>query len=232
MKTILVTGANRGIGREVANQLAARGCHVFIGARDAIAGQAAADEIAAGGGKATFLQIDVADSTSVEKAARDFDKLAQHLDVLVNNAAMMMMASDHRIISIDDDVLRKTFETNAIGALRVARAFLPMLSDSREPRIINVSSGGGQLKRDSRNGWSPGYCVSKTALNGITVQLAHALPNFAINSVSPGWVKTRMGGPMATRTVQEGADTIVWLALDAPQSLTGKFVKDRKEIPW
>ncbi len=205
---------------------------MFIGARNVAGGREAADAIVQGGGKATFLEIDIASEASVEKAAREFDKLTDRLDVLVNNAAIMMLGSDHRIFLITDEVLRTTFETNAIGPLRMVRAFLPMLSDSPEPRIINVSSGGGQLQRPTRKGWSPGYCVSKTALNGITVQLAHALPSFAVNSASPGWVKTRMGGPMAERTVQEGADTIVWLALDAPQSLTGKFVKDRQEIPW
>jgi NAD(P)-dependent dehydrogenase (short-subunit alcohol dehydrogenase family) len=230
MKTVLVTGANRGIGREVANQLAARGCHVFVGARSVAGGREAADEIVRRGGKATFLEIDIANAASVEKAAREFDKVAGHLDVLVNNAATMALG-DHRIFLLAEDVLRTNFETNVFGTLRVTRAFMPMLSESREPRIINVSSGGARLT-GPRKGWATGYCVSKTAQNGITVQLAHALPNFAVNAISPGWVKTRMGGPTAPLSVQEGADTIVWAALDAPQSLTGKFLERRQETPW
>ena len=106
-----------------------------------------------------------------------------------------------------------------------------MLKNSDAPRIVNVSSGGGQLE-DGADGWAPAYCVSKTALNGVTVQLAAALPKCAVNSVCPGWVRTDMGGENATRSVAEGAATIVWLATDAPHDLTGKFVKDRKVIPW
>ena len=108
---------------------------------------------------------------------------------------------------------------------------MPLLKKSEAPRIVNVSSGGGQLE-DGADGWAPAYCVSKTALNGVTVQLAAALPNFAINSVCPGWVRTEMGGAGATRSVAEGASGITWLAADAPQDLTGRFIKDRKVIPW
>ena len=97
--------------------------------------------------------------------------------------------------------------------------------------MINVSSGGGQLT-DGADGWAPAYCISKTALNGVTSQLAAALPKFAINSVCPGWVRTDMGGANASRSVEQGADTIIWLATDAPQNLSGKFFRDRKEIPW
>jgi NAD(P)-dependent dehydrogenase (short-subunit alcohol dehydrogenase family) len=106
-----------------------------------------------------------------------------------------------------------------------------LLRKSKAPRVIDVSSGGGQLTGGA-DGWSPAYCISKTALNGVTSQLATALPKFAVNSVCPGWVRTDMGGQGATRSVEEGADTIVWLATDAPQELTGKFLRDRREIPW
>ena len=97
--------------------------------------------------------------------------------------------------------------------------------------MINVSSGGGQLT-DGADGWASAYCISKTALNGVTSQLAVALPKFAVNSVCPGWVRTDMGGPGATRSVEKGADTIVWLATEAPQKLTGNFLRDRHPIPW
>ena len=230
MKIALVTGANKGIGREVARQLAAKGFHVFIGARNRSAGRKAADEIAKKGGKATFLEIDVSDNNSVAAAAREFAKASDHLDVLVNNAGIIVDGDD-AILEINDELLRKTLETNTLGALRVIRAFVPLLAKSKAPRVINVSSGGGQLTGGA-DGWAPAYCISKTALNGVTSQLAAALPKFAINSVCPGWVRTDMGGRSATRSVEEGADTIVWLASEAPQDLRGKFFRDRKEIPW
>ena len=230
MRTALITGANKGIGYEVARQLAAKGFHVFVGARDRKAGRKAAAGIAKHSGSASFLEIDVADSDSVTTAAHEFAKAADHLDVLVNNAGIIADGDDG-ILKFSDELLRQTLETNTLGALRVTRAFAPLLAKSKSPRAINVSSGGGQLTGGA-DGWAPAYCISKTALNGVTSQLAAALPKFAVNSVCPGWVRTDMGGQSATRSVQEGADTIVWLAAEAPQELTGKFLRDRKEIPW
>jgi NAD(P)-dependent dehydrogenase (short-subunit alcohol dehydrogenase family) len=230
MKTVVITGANKGIGYEVARQLAGKGLHVFIGARNRDAGRKAVDQITKKGGKATFLEIDVADNASVTAAVREFAKAADQLDVLVNNAGIMVDGDD-AILEVSDELVRKTLETNTLGALRVTRAFASLLAKSKAPRVINVSSGGGQLTGGA-DGWAPAYCISKTALNGVTSQLATALPKFAINSVCPGWVRTDMGGRNATRSVEEGADTIVWLASDAPQNLTGKFLRDRKEIPW
>jgi NAD(P)-dependent dehydrogenase (short-subunit alcohol dehydrogenase family) len=230
MKTALVTGANKGIGREVARQLAGRGFHVFVGARNQDAGRKAAAEIAKEGGKATFIELDVADNASVKAAVRAFSKITNHLDVLVNNAGIVMDGDD-AILEVSDDILRKTIETNTLGALRVTRAFAPLLRKSKAPRVINVSSSSGQLTGGA-DGWAPAYSISKTALNGVTAQLAAALPKFAVNSVCPGWVRTDMGGQSATRSVEEGADTIVWLASEAPQNLTGKFLRDRKEITW
>jgi len=230
MKTVLITGANKGIGHEVARQLAAKGFHVFIGARNPKAGRKAAEEIANQGGKATFLEIDVDDNDSVTTTAREFSNIEDHLDVLVNNAGIIVDGDD-AILEISDDLFRKTVETNTLGALRVTRAFVPFLRKSKTPRVINVSSGGGQLSGGA-DGWAPAYCISKTALNGVTVQLAAALPKFAVNSMCPGWVRTEMGGENASRSVEEGADTIVWLASEAPQDITGKFLRDRKEIPW
>jgi NAD(P)-dependent dehydrogenase (short-subunit alcohol dehydrogenase family) len=230
MNTALVTGANKGIGYEVARQLAGKGFQVFVGARNRDAGQKAVAKIAKEGGKAIFLEIDVADNPSVTVAAREFAKAADHLDVLVNNAGIIL-DGDNAILEISDELLRKTLETNTLGALRVARAFVPLLRKSKAPRVINVSSGGGQLTGEA-DGWSPAYCISKTALNSVTSQLATALPKFGVNSVCPGWVRTDMGGQDASRSVEEGADTIVWLAADASQKITGKFLRDRKEIPW
>ena len=230
MKTALITGANKGIGHEVARQLAAKGFHVFVGARNVKAGRKAAEEIARKCGKATFLGIDVADNDSVTKAAREFSNSEDHLDVLVNNAGIIA-DGDEAILEISDDLFRKTLETNTLGPLRVTRAFAPLLRKSKAPRVINVSSGSGQLTGGA-DGWAPAYSISKTALNGVTSQLAAAFPKFAVNSVCPGWVRTDMGGENASRSVEEGADTIVWLATEAPHELSGKFLRDRKEIPW
>src|SRR5882724_75753 len=166
MKTALVTGANKGIGQEVAHQLARKGFHVFVGARNAKAGRKAAEEIAKKCGKATFLEIDVAANNSVATAAREFSNIEDHLDVLVNNAGIIV-DGDNAILEISDDLLRNTLETNTLGALRVTRAFAPLLRKSKAPRVINVSSGGGQLTGGA-DGWSPAYCISKTALNGVT----------------------------------------------------------------
>jgi len=199
------------------------------GTQRLVAGRAA-EEIAKKCGKATFLEIDVVDNDRVTNAASEFSKIEHHLDVLVNNAGIIV-DGDNAILEISDDLFRKTLETNTLGALRVTRVFAPLLQKSKTPRVINVSSGGGQLTGGA-DGWAPAYCISKTALNGVTVQLAAALPKFAVNSVCPGWVRTEMGGQNASRSVEEGADTIVWLASEAPQELTSKFLRDRKEIPW
>jgi len=230
VKTALVTGANKGIGREVARQLARKGFHVFVGARNRKAGRKAVDEVVKDAGKASFLEVDVSDADSVIAAGREFSKIADHLDVLVNNAGIVV-DGDEEILELSDDLLRKALETNTLGALRVSRAFVPFLRESKAPRVINVSSGGGQLTGGA-DGWAPAYCISKTALNGVTSQLAAALPKFAVNSVCPGWVRTDMGGENASRSVEEGADTIVWLAAEAPHEPSGKFLRDRKEIPW
>ena len=226
-KFALVTGANKGIGFEVARQLAAKDFCVFVGARNEVAGQAAAKKI---GQAATFLKLDVSDDASARRAAVELGKQIDHLDVLVNNAGIIVDGDD-AILKTTVAQIEETFRTNTIGPLLVAQAFLPLLAKSKAPRIVNVSSGGGQLT-DGADGWAPAYCISKTALNGVTSQLAAALPTFAINSVCPGWVQTEMGGANATRSVEQGAAGIVWLAADAPQQETGKFWRDRKVIPW
>jgi NAD(P)-dependent dehydrogenase (short-subunit alcohol dehydrogenase family) len=142
-----------------------------------------------------------------------------------------LLDEDKGALIMTPEIFEQTLRTNTLGPWLVAQAFLPLLRKAETPRIVNVSSSGGQLE-DGADGWAPGYCVSKTALNGVTVQLAAALPKFAVNCVCPGWVRTDMGGENASRSVGEGAAGIVWLAAEAPQTLTGKFVKDRKVIPW
>src|SRR5207237_1532497 len=224
-KIALVTGANKGIGFEVARQLAAKGFRVCVGARKGTAGHAAVRKI---GPAATFLKIDVSDHVSIREAVAELAKMVDHLDVLVNNAGIIVYGDD-AIWKATPDQFETTMRTNTLGPLMVAQAFQPVLARSSAPRIVNVSSSGGQL-HDGADGWSPVYCISKTALNGVTSQLAAALPKFAVNAVCPGWVRTDMGGADATRSVEEGADGIIWLAAGAPQNLTGKFLVDRKLI--
>jgi NAD(P)-dependent dehydrogenase (short-subunit alcohol dehydrogenase family) len=228
-KTALVTGANKGIGFEVARELARMGFRVFLGARNVEAGRAAAEKLQPDG-EVAFLEIDISDHDSIRRAADELERQTDQLDVLVNNAGILL-DEDKDAVTITPEIFETTLRTNTLGPWLVAQAFAPLLKKSREPRIVNVSSGGGQLE-DGADGWAPAYCVSKTALNGVTVQLAAALPKCAVNSVCPGWVRTDMGGESAPRSVAEGAATIVWLATDAPHDLTGKFIKDRKVIPW
>ena len=230
----LVTGANKGIGFEVARDLARKGFHVFLGARDTGAGEAAAEKLRKEGeedyGEITFLKIDVSKPDSIRNAAEEFSRKSDRLDALVNNAGILL-DDDKDVLMVAPETFETTLRTNTLGTLLVSRAFVPFLKKSDAPRIVNVSSGGGQLA-DGADGWAPAYCISKTALNGVTAQLAAALPKFAVNSVCPGWVRTDMGGSNATRSVAEGASGVVWLASEAPQSMTGKFFRDRKVIPW
>lgn len=228
-KIALVTGANKGIGFEIVRELARMSWRVFLGARNEKAGRAAVEKLG-GTGDVIFLEIDVSNEKSIRAAADELGRQSERLDVLVNNAGILL-DDEGDALAITPEIFAETIRTNTLGPWLVAQAFVPLLQKSRAPRIVNVSSGSGQLE-DGADGWAPAYSVSKTALNGVTVQLAAALPKFAVNSVCPGWVRTDMGGENATRSVGEGAATIVWLATDAPQNLTGKFVKDRKVIPW
>jgi Dehydrogenases with different specificities (related to short-chain alcohol dehydrogenases) len=240
-RVALVTGANKGIGFEVARQLLREGFKVFLGARDEKAGLAAADKLNKEAEKdsdlvtrhrslVTFLKIDISEPDNIRAAAEHFGKQSDRLDVLINNAGIVL-DDDKEALKITPEMFETTLRTNTLGALLVSQAFVPFLKKSEAPRIVNVSSGGGQLDGGA-DGWAPAYCISKTALNGVSVQLAAALPNFAVNSVCPGWVRTDMGGSNATRSVAEGASGIVWLAVEAPQNQTAKFFRDRKEIPW
>jgi NAD(P)-dependent dehydrogenase (short-subunit alcohol dehydrogenase family) len=224
----LVTGANKGIGLEVVRQLAARQWRVFLTGRSLASVRKAASTI---GSPVTPVPLDVTSRVSIEAALHTVTQAVDHLDVLVNNAGIL----DHDEGSVFDLPavrLRRMFETNTIGPLLVTQAFLPLIRKSRSGRIINVSSGAGQLS--DMGTWAPAYSISKTALNGVTGQFAAALKsaNIAVNAVCPGWVKTDMGGRDAPRSVEQGAEAIVWLATEAPQSMTGLFVKDREPIPW
>jgi NAD(P)-dependent dehydrogenase (short-subunit alcohol dehydrogenase family) len=224
----LVTGANKGIGLEVVRQLATRGWRVFLTGRSLAAVRKAASPL---GSSVVPVPLDITSRISIEAAFSVVSQAVNHLDVLVNNAGIL----DHdegSVFELHPQRLRRMFETNTIGPLLVSETFLPLLRKSESGRIINVSSGAGQLS--DMGTWAPAYSISKTALNGVTGQFAAALrdSNIAVNSVCPGWVKTDMGGHEAPLTVEQGADTIVWLATEAPQSMTGLFIRDRKPIPW
>ena len=229
-KTALVTGANKGIGLEIARQLAAKGFHVFLAARKRKAGLKAAAMLQKGG-KGDFVELDVNDPASVQRAAKEVAAATDQLNVLVNNAGMLE-DGDGDVLKTDPKLVQETIETNTLGPLRVTQAFWPLLAKNRSGRIINVSSGAGAL--NDMETYAPAYSISKTALNAVTRQTAAALKSkgVAVNSITPGWVRTDMGGTGAPRSVQEGADTVVWLATEAPKDLTGQFIQDRRVTPW
>ena len=236
-KVAVVTGANKGIGLEVARQLARAGVIVILTARDEAKGKSAVDQLVAEGLEVYFHQLDVTNDVSVELFAKHMQEGIGRVDILVNNAGIFLESNDDdfsvskSILDIPLTVFWKEIDTNTFGALRMIRALRPVFSP--EGRIINVSSIMGQISSmDSGYG---AYRMSKTALNVITRVLSDELSegtDISINSVCPGWVKTDMGGSRALKTVEEGADTIVWLALYEGKSPTGKFFSDRSEIAW
>lgn len=223
-KTILITGANRGIGKEMALQLANLGHFVWIGARNFESAKETAQFI----GKSSFpIQLDVSNTDSIEKAVAHIKNTNGALDVLINNAAIMDSAEG--ISQTPIEVIRGVMETNYFGVLQVTQAFIPLLAKSIEGgRIINMSSEMGLWS--NLDGRYAGYRLSKVGLNSITVMLAEELKaqNIKVNSVCPGWTQTEMGGKNAPRTVTEGADTAVWLAHE-PNIPTGKFFSERRE---
>ncbi len=223
-KIAIVTGANRGIGFEIARQLSENGFSVIVAARDKKKGNGAAEKI---GGH--FIQLDVSNEKSISDFADEVKKNFGKVDVLVNNAGMLeKMDSD--ILTAKSSLMNSTFATNAIGPVLLAQAIFPLME--KGGRIINISSGGGSMT-DGVGGWSPIYCVSKSLLNSFTRHLAYFLKGkeISVNAVDPGWVRTDMGGKSAPRDVGEGADTAVWLAT-TEKTPTGKFFRDRKEIPF
>jgi NAD(P)-dependent dehydrogenase (short-subunit alcohol dehydrogenase family) len=229
----LVTGANRGIGREVARQLAQRGYRVLLSARDGHKADAAARELAAETGAAvTSLTLDVADPDSIAAAAEAVRAHPGRLDVLVNNAGI---GSDFGVAGVAPDFykIQAALDTNFFGAYRLTVALLALLRASAHPRIVNVSSGMGGVAE--MGGWTPGYRVSKAALNALTRILSAELSGegFLVNSACPGFVNTDMGGPMgAKKPVQDGAAGVVWLATLPDDGPTGGFFRDGKAIAF
>lgn len=227
----LVTGANRGIGLEICRQLAAQGLRPILTARDEAKGRAAAARLAADGIDVLFHPLDVAEPASVAAAREWVERELGRLDVLINNAAISV-ERDTPGWALDIEVARRTFDINFFGAWMLCQAFLPLMRQQGYGRIVNVSSGKGAFAR-LRAGQTA-YCTSKTALNALTVQLADELrgTNVLINVMTPGWVRTHLGGISAPRSVEEGADTAVWLATLPDGGPTGKFFRDREEFAW
>jgi NAD(P)-dependent dehydrogenase (short-subunit alcohol dehydrogenase family) len=217
--TALVTGANRGIGLEVARQLAERGFSVLAGARDP-------SRVPPLGGDVHAVRLDVTDQGTVGALRREVGEL----DVLVNNAAIHY-DTWQSVLTADLDVVREALETNTLGAWRTAMAFAPLLRASPHGRLVNVSSGAGALTgmRDR----APAYSLSKAALNALTLMLADALRRDAVlvNAVCPGWVATDMGGP-GGRSVSDGAAGIVWAVTLPDDGPTGGFFRDGRPIDW
>ena len=229
----LVTGANKGIGKEAARQLAQHGFKVIAAARKADAGKSTAQEIQDNGGDAQSVVLDVTQDDSVRAAVQEVTKITPKLDVLVNNAGILIdLETPPR--ETDLSKLQQTFDTNVAGVARVTQAFLTTLKQSGDPRIVNVSSTWGSLDAMSKSpSATPSYHVSKAALNMWTVLLAQDLKpdGVSVNSICPGWVRTDMGGPNATRSVEQGAAIIVKLATMAKPP-TGKFLDDAGAVAW
>jgi NAD(P)-dependent dehydrogenase (short-subunit alcohol dehydrogenase family) len=227
----LVSGGNRGIGRDVVRQLGERGITVVLGSRDLKRGEKVAAELEAKDLRIVAKQLDIRDEASVERVARELEEEFGRVDILVNNAGITDPWRG-TAENADFDAVKDVLETNLFGAWRLAKAVIPLMRRNGYGRIVNLSSGMGQLS-DMR-GHSPGYRVSKTGLNALTRMLASELAgeNILVNSVCPGWVRTDMGGPGARRSVEEGADTPVWLATLPDGGPSGGFFRDRKPIPW
>ena len=226
-KVALVTGANRGIGRDVARQLAEKGYRVVLSARDEEKARQAAEEVGA-----QPLQLDVSDPESIDRAVGELSEDPGRLDVLVNNAGI---GSDFGVAGADPDfeALQRALDTNFFGAYRLTVALLPLLRESEHPRVVSVSSGMGGVSE--MGGWSPGYRVSKAALNSMTRILSAELKDegFLVNSACPGFVATDMGGQFgAKKPVEDGAAGVVWLATLPDDGPTGGFFRDGESIAF
>ncbi len=234
-RVALVTGANRGIGLEVARGLARQGFLTVIGARDLAKGQAAADAMKSEGLEVAVVQLDISDGESVKRAVAEASGLLERLDVLVNNAGVYLDKPSEigeSGLTVSLDLVAQTFDINALGTLRIIQQVAPLMQSAGYGRIVNVSSIMGQLAEMGTA--SIGYRASKAALNAVTRVIAAELAetNIKVNAMHPGWVNTDMGGPMAPRSAPEAAATALWLATLPDDGPTGGFFQDSKPIAW
>jgi NAD(P)-dependent dehydrogenase (short-subunit alcohol dehydrogenase family) len=228
----VVTGANRGLGYEVSRQLARQGVRVLMCCRDAAKGEAAAARVRYEGGDTQGCSLDVADAASIAALAKQVGNNYGAADILVNSAGILIDPPGSRFLDSSIDTYRRTLEVNLFGPLQLCLALVPGMRDNGYGRVVNFSSGLGQLSEMGAG--TPAYRMSKAALNALTRTLAAELTgtNVLINALCPGWVRTDMGGPNAPRSVGQGADTAVWLATLADGGPSGGFFRDRKPIAW
>jgi NAD(P)-dependent dehydrogenase (short-subunit alcohol dehydrogenase family) len=234
-RVALVSGANRGIGLEVVRQLGKLGMIAVLGSRDPNKGATAAGRLASTGVEAPVVALDVTDAGSIASAVADVVERFGRLDVLVNNAGIALDGSRSpvsSVLEVSPEVVARTLDANTLGPLRLIQAVVPAMQARGYGRIVNVSSGLGQIS--AMGGSWPGYRMSKAALNALTRIVAAEVgsANIKVNAVSPGWVRTDMGGQEAPRSVAQGADTIVWLATLPDDGPSGLFFEDRKPIAW
>ncbi len=239
-KIALITGGNKGIGFETARQLAKTGVHVIIGSRDRKKGVEASLKLQSEGLAVEALSIDVNSQSSIAEAAREVEKKHGRLDILINNAGVMVDALDKKPSEQPLDTWRKTFDTNVFGLVATTQAFLPLLKKSTAGRIVNLSSilGSNTLHQDPTSPIYdfkvPAYNVSKAAVNAWTVQLAYELKDskIKVNAAHPGHVKTDMGGEAAPMEIVDGARTSVQLALIGDNGPNGGYVHLGDTLPW
>jgi NAD(P)-dependent dehydrogenase (short-subunit alcohol dehydrogenase family) len=237
-KIALVTGANKGIGKEIARQLGAQGMIVLLGARDEGRGNEAAAELKQAGLDARAILLDVTDEASIEAAARRVEAEFGHLDVLVNNAGIAL--DQGSASTCDLETLRRTYETNVFGVFSVTKAMLPLVRKSGAGRIVNLSSGLGSLAQNSDPNWQHAdakplaYNSSKAALNMITVLLAAELKGTAIkvNAADPGYTATDLNNNSGPRTVEQGATAAVRLATLPDDGPSGGYFDEDGPVPW
>jgi NAD(P)-dependent dehydrogenase (short-subunit alcohol dehydrogenase family) len=238
----LITGANRGLGQEVALRLAEQGLEIWLGSRNLEDAACVARAITERGGQATPLELDVTNGASIARAVAELEQAKGRLDVLVNNAGIMIEGEwvGNTSATIGTDVLRKTFDVNFFGLVAVTQAFLPLLRKSGDASIVNVSSvmGSSTLHSDLKGPFAYtkpfGYDASKAAVNAFTVHLAAAVlaDGILVNSAHPGWVKTELGTEAADLSVEEGAKTLVELALFRKGAPTATFVHRGQPLPF
>jgi len=228
----LVTGGNRGIGFEICRQLARKGIAVVLTARDAGKGKAATKALQDEGLEAEFQRLDVTSCRSIRACVAAVAERRKRVDVLINNAGVLLDPRGTRFLDSKLDTFRDTLETNLFGPLQLAQSVVPLMKANRYGRIVNMSSGLGQL-HDMGSG-TPAYRISKTALNALTRILAAEFreSNILVNSMCPGWVKTGMGGDHAPKTPAQAADTAVWLATLPDDGPSGGLFRERQSVPW